>query len=221
MPIAPDRILYEDQHLLVVHKRPGELTVAAGGEGKMPLFDFLHKDHPGLRVVHRLDFGTSGVLVFAKTAAAVAAIRSSKFAGWKKEYVTLVHGVPSPSSGVITKPLPARTHEDLVPARTEYRVTHAFPHCALVSLTIDTGRKHQIRRHLAGIGHPLVLDPLYGDARQDRKFKKRFSYRRLFLHAASLTFPHPITGEKLHVAAPLPPTFREVMGKLRGGRAVP
>jgi RluA family pseudouridine synthase len=214
MSISPDRILYRDDHLLIVNKRAGELVVAAEGQGKLPLYDWLHKTEPGLRVVHRLDFGTSGVLVFARTADAVTAIRTSKFAGWKKTYITIVHGVPQPPSGRIAKDLPARTHAGLVPAVTNYRVRRAMGKVAMLELVIETGRKHQIRRHLQGIGHPLVLDPLYGDARKDRWFKSKTKFRRIFLHAAALDFPHPITGKSVHVMAPLPEAFQEAVERL-------
>lgn len=215
----PKRILYNDTDLLIVNKLAGELVVAAdkpqkGEKRHLPLYDFLHKDNPGLRVVHRLDFGTSGVLVFARSAAVVKTIRESKFAGWKKVYRALVHGRLEQKTGTITKALPARTHEDLVEAVTHYRVLRQFKDTALVEAQITTGRKHQIRLHFAGIHHPLVLDPVYGDPRRDRSFKKATKYRRFFLHAAALDLPHPVTGKTLHITAPLPKAFEEVLQKL-------
>lgn len=216
--INADRILYEDDALLIVNKLAGELVVAADGEGKMPLYDFLHKDRPGLRVVHRLDFGTSGVLVFAKNAEVVAKIRESKFKGWKKTYRTIV-AKPMPNKvGTIKHKLPARTKDELVDATSHYRVIETFQHTTYVEIDIDTGRKHQIRRHMQFIGHPLILDPLYGDPRLDRAFKKHHKYRRMFLHASRLSFPHPVTGQIVTVNAPLPKSFEEVLGELRGTR---
>lgn len=214
-----DTILYRDDSLLVVHKRAGELTVAADGEGPEPLFDRWKKTEPSLRVVHRLDFATSGVVVFARSAQAADAIRTSKFAGWRKEYLALVHGIPAQRSGVISNPLKARTHDGLVQATTRYWVRETFGGTALLALTIETGRKHQIRQHCKKLGHPLVLDPLYGDLKRDRAFKHRFKYRRFFLHAARLEFPHPITGVMVRVEAPLPPAFQEVLAALRSARA--
>lgn len=215
--ISPDRILYEDEYLLVVNKLAGELVVAADGEGKEPLYDFLHKTRPGLRVVHRLDFGTSGVLVFAKSADTVTKIRESKFKGWKKTYRTLVAKPMKNRFGTINHKLPARTRDELVEAVSHYRVIELFPHATFVEVDIDTGRKHQIRRHMQFIGHPLLLDPLYGDPRIDRVFKKHYKYRRLFLHASKLVFPHPITGKEVSVTAPLPKAFEEVLSQLRRG----
>lgn len=213
----PRRILFEDEHLLIVNKLGGELVVAADereGSQKLPLYDFLHKSYPGLRVVHRLDYGTSGVLVFAKSAEVVKTIRESDFAGWTKRYRMLVHGRVEQKTGTVTRALPARTRDVLVEAVTHYRVLRQFKDIAFVETEIDTGRKHQIRQHMAFIHHPLVLDPLYGDPRRDRPFKKHFKLRRFFLHAASLDLPHPVTAKKLHVEAPLPKVFEEVLQRL-------
>lgn len=215
--IHPERILYEDEHLLVVNKLAGELVVAAEGDGKMPLYDFLHKNHPGLRVVHRLDFGTSGVLVFAKSADVVKTIRESKFEHWTKKYRMLVAGVIKDNFGTITKPLRARTHTGFVEAVTHFKVLQRYGLASYVETEIETGRKHQIRQHMASIGHPLLLDAQYGDPRKDRDFKRKFKYRRLFLHAYSLSFPHPVTGVKVTVFAPVPTTFQEAIHKLQRG----
>ena len=216
----PKRTLYTDADLLVVNKLAGELVVAAEkltakDRGNLPLYDFLHKDNPGLRVVHRLDFGTSGVIVFARKAEVVKHIRDSKFEGWKKCYRMIVHGKVDPKTGTITKSLPARTHDQLVEAVTHYKVLAILGDYSFVETQIETGRKHQIRQHMASIHHPLVLDPLYGDARRDRPFKKKFKYRKFFLHAQSLDFPHPITGKMIHVEAQLPKAFDEALQKLR------
>lgn len=216
MPIRPDRILYEDEHLLIVNKLEGELVVAAGGFGKKPLFDFLKKDYPTLRVVHRLDFGTSGVIVFAKTAEAVRKIREKQFKGWVKRYRALVAGYMDKKRGTIDRSLSARTSKDLVPALSHFTTLEAFPTASYVEVQIDTGRKHQIRQHMKFIGHPLLLDPLYGNDAMNKAFTKHHKYHRFFLHAYSLDFLHPITGEKLHVEAPISPVFEKVLRELRG-----
>lgn len=214
MSIDPRRILFQDEHLLVVNKLAGELVVAASGEGKMPLFDFLKKDIPGLRVLHRLDYQTSGIIVFAKSAAVVAHVRETKFAGWKKTYVALVAGHIAQASGTINRPLKARTQQVMVDAVTHYKVLRQFGDAAYVEAVIDTGRKHQIRQHFAAIGHPLLRDPLYGNARADELFAKRYGYSRFFLHSIRLSLPHPVTGEELHIVAPLPASFSQVLEKL-------
>jgi RluA family pseudouridine synthase len=219
--ISPERILYEDNDLLVVNKLAGELVVAApdkeeGAMGKTePLYDFIHKTHPGLRVVHRLDFATSGVLVFAKNAGVVKAIREGKFKDWKKTYRTIVAKPMKNRFGTINRKLAARTKDELVEATTHYRVIDIFPHATYVEVDIDTGRKHQIRQHLQFIGHPLLNDAQYGDPRLDRAFKRHHKYRRFFLHALRLTFPHPITGKEMTIMAPLPKAFEEVLKELK------
>ena len=213
--LNPGRILFSDEHLLVVNKLDGELVVAAGGHGKLPLFDFLKKKNPGLRVVHRLDFGTSGVLVFARTMEAARRIRETNFKGWVKKYRCLVAGHMDRKFGSIEKMLPARTQDQLVPAVSKYHVLEAFPSASFVEVEIETGRKHQIRLHMKSIGHPLLLDPLHGNPKMDLLFKKKFHYHRFFLHAFSLDFSHPITKEKLHIEAPIPMTFEKVLKELR------
>lgn len=217
MPIHPDRILYCDDHLLAVAKLSGELVVAAreDGQGKLPLYDFLRKEYPGLRVLHRLDFTTSGIVVFARSGEAVRRVRESKFAGWKKCYRALVAGRLEKRSGTITQPLRARTHGGLVEAVTHYHVLEVFNNVSYVEACIETGRKHQIRQHFASLGHPLLLDPLYGNRKADQAFKRHFRYRRFFLHAFSLMFPHPITGWEITLDAPLPSAFEEALAKLR------
>ncbi len=214
MPIDSRRILFQDEHLLIVNKLAGELVVAADGEGKLPLFDFLKKDHPGLRVLHRLDYQTSGVIVFAKTAEVVEHVRTTKFEGWVKTYVALVSGRVEKNDGTIAAPLKARTHEGLVDATSHYRVLKRFISASFVEVRIDTGRKHQIRQHMASIGHPLFCDPLYGDKTIDRKFSRRFGYHKFFLHSTKLILPHPITGKIIQILAPLPPAFEEILRKL-------
>jgi 23S rRNA pseudouridine1911/1915/1917 synthase len=220
MPIHADRVLYRDDHLLIVNKRAGELVVKAGvskGAGELEaLYDYLHKTEPGLRVVHRLDFGTSGILVFARTGDAAAKIKDSKFAGWKKKYRAIVAGVIDRPAGSIRKKLEARTHDELVDAATHYTVLEKFPVATYVEAQIDTGRKHQIRKHFAGIGHPLVLDPLYGDPKKDKGFRKMCHYKKFFLHAYGLEFPHPITGKLITIESPLPKAFEDALKVLRG-----
>ncbi|MEK7218930.1 MAG: pseudouridine synthase, partial [Patescibacteria group bacterium] len=110
MPIHPDRILYEDDHFLAVAKLPRELVVKGSGPvERLPLLDFLKKSHPGLRPANRLDFEASGVVLFAKTKAALAAAMAQQKKGaWIKTYRTIVMGHMKADQGEITKPLPAR-----------------------------------------------------------------------------------------------------------------
>lgn len=173
--------------------------------------------------MNRLDFETSGVVLFARTKAALAAMipsLSKKTAEDReilKTYVALITGTPPvKEGGVIRAPLPARNSEKLVPAETKYRVLEQFEYVALVEASFVSGRHHQIRRHFAAIKHPLILDSLYGIENANKAFSKHFHYQRFFLHAAKLTFLHPFTDQKVTIEAPLPPAFEEVLKKLRG-----
>ncbi len=216
MSLSKDRILYEDDHLLIVNKLAGELVVKGSGKvGKLPLLDFLKKDHPGLRAVHRLDFLTSGVILFAKTRQAAEKIKESNFEGWKKAYRTLVTGDIRRKSGTINNPLPARSKGE-VDAVTHYKVLDQFGVVTYVEAEIKTGRHHQIRKHFSMINHPLVLDSDYGDGKFNQMFTKELGYRKFFLHASHLSLPHPISGERIEVEAQLPKAFSEVLKRLKG-----
>lgn len=222
--ISPDRILYRDDHLLAVNKLAGELVVAgAGASDRLSLLDFLRKEYPGLRPLHRLDFETSGVVLFARSKQAFEAVRSSKFAGWRKVYLALVEGRPRPQ-GDIRTPLPSRARPNVVqngrgegdvPALTRYKVLDQFANSAFVEAEIQTGRHHQIRKHFAGIGHPLALDHVYGHKGYNRVFTQELGFRQFFLHASRLELPHPVTGEALKIEAPLPKPFESVLKRLR------
>jgi 23S rRNA pseudouridine955/2504/2580 synthase len=215
MAISPSRILFRDDHLLAVNKLSGELVVSGSGKSeKLALLDFLRRQYPGLRSLHRLDFETSGVVVFARTKQAFEAVMASKFRGWKKVYVTLIAGRLPHRRGEIRLRLPARG-KGLVPAITHYCVLEEFGNSSLVEAEIGTGRHHQIRRHFAAVGHPLVLDAVYGQQGFNRVFTREFGYRRFFLHAARLALPHPVTGKPLTIEAPMPRVFEEVLERLR------
>lgn len=213
--INQDRILFQDDYLLAVNKLSGELVVRGKGDvGKLPLLDFLKKDFPGLRTLHRLDFETSGAVVFARTKEVLEKVLAGDFSGWKKIYHTLVMGRIDRKQSTIRIPLPARG-EGKIPAETKYHVLETYANSTYVEAEIATGRHHQIRRHFAAIHHPLVLDQIYGHKKFNGTFTQEFKLRRFFLHAARVEFPHPITGAKMVVEAPLPKTFAEVLHKLR------
>lgn len=216
MPISPDRILYEDQWYVAVNKLSQELVVKGSGKvDKLPLLDFLRPQFPGIRPLGRLDFETSGVVVFARTKDALERVVESDFKGWTKTYQALAAGIFPKDVGEIRVPLPSRVSGEKVPALTRYRVLELFHGCTLVECTIETGRHHQIRRHLAMIKHPLLLDEVYGDKKTNSSFKRAFHYRRFFLHAATVAFTHPFTGEKIEITAPRPKVFEDALTKLR------
>ncbi|MFH1444304.1 MAG: RluA family pseudouridine synthase [Candidatus Peregrinibacteria bacterium] len=221
------RILHCDDHLLAVNKLSGELVVAgAGRSDKLALLDFLCKDYPGLKALHRLDFETSGVVLFARTRQVADAVLGSKFRGWEKTYRTLVARRMRRQSGDIRTPLPARSGtkrsggpargQGMVPAVTIYRVLEIFANSTYLEADMQTGRYHQIRRHFASIGHPLLLDQEYGNSAINKVFTREFRLRRFFLHAAKLVLPHPVTGERLVIEAPLPRMFEQVLKLLQG-----
>jgi|SRR3989344_499374 len=215
MPIARDRILYEDEYLLAVNKLSGELVVKGSGKTeKLPLFDFLKKEYPGLRALHRLDFETSGVIIFARTKEAYEGVIETAFEGWKKFYHAILLERLDQKEGEIEKPLPARMSGKEIPALTRYRVVRAFAHATHVEAEIETGRHHQIRKHFASLGHPLILDDLYGDKKLNRLFTKEFGYHRFFLHAIRTELLHPITKQKIVIEAPIPKPFAEVLKRL-------
>jgi 23S rRNA pseudouridine955/2504/2580 synthase len=138
----------------------------------------------------------------------------------RKSYLTLVKGRMPQPRGTIELPLAerqqtARSKErhgiKMQEARTRYRVLKQARECTLLECTIETGRTHQIRRHLVAIGHPVAGDRRYGDFSFNREAKARWGLNRLFLHARTLDFPHPEHGNTVHVEAALPPDLRDVM----------
>ncbi len=216
MPLNPHRILYEDDVLIAVEKLSGELVVKGKGRvDRLPLLDFLKKSYPGIRALHRLDFETSGIVLFPKSSAVLDAILSKGLSEWKKTYTALVLNVPTEDSGVIDMPLSPRSGRGLVQARTTFRVVERFQGCSLITADIQSGQRHQIRRHLASIGHPLILDDEYGNTKLNAVFTKEFRFQRFFLHASGMEFPHPTTGVAIRITSPLPKHFQEVIRLLR------
>jgi 23S rRNA pseudouridine955/2504/2580 synthase len=183
-------------------------------------------------LAHRLDRDTSGLVVLATTAHALrrlaASIRGGQF---EKSYVALVRGVPDPPEGEIRAALRKEQATDgrermvVVPegsgglaSVTRYRTLRTFGRdAALLALTPETGRTHQLRAHLAHLGHPIALDPRYGDPAFDRRLRERTGLRRLFLHAARLAFPHPRTGARVQVEAPLAADLKAAVARLEAG----
>lgn len=216
MPISRDRILHCDDAILAVNKLSGELVVKGAGKvQKLPLLDFLKKEYPGIHPLNRLDYGTSGVVLFARNKKILAECLAKKFAGWKKTYRTIVAGRIDRDQGQITFPLPSRMkNEEKIPAVTRYRVLQRFAHATDIEVEIETGRHHQIRRHFAMIKHPLVLDDVYGDEKFNQKFSKQTGYRRFFLHAWKVQLPHPVTNKTIVMEAPMPKVLEAVLHSL-------
>jgi 23S rRNA pseudouridine1911/1915/1917 synthase len=158
-------------------------------------------------IVHRLDRDTSGLLVVAKNDEVHRALKALLTRrGLRREYLALVDGHPTARTGTIDAPIGRHRRERKLmsidtdeprEARTHFEIERLLPDTALLRVVLDTGRTHQIRVHLAAIGHPVCGDPLYGKA-------ARLGLDRQFLHAAHLAFAHPVTGVDVDVRSPLP-----------------
>jgi tRNA pseudouridine32 synthase/23S rRNA pseudouridine746 synthase/23S rRNA pseudouridine1911/1915/1917 synthase len=212
-------ILYEDRDVLVADKPAGLLTVSTDAEKSrtayFALTDYVRKGAPRSRnrifIVHRLDRETSGVLVFAKNEEAKFSLQR-RWDETEKRYLAIVHGRCEPRSETITTYLAENAAHRVYStpdsrkgrlSHTRYTVLKTTKDFALLEVELLTGRKHQIRVHLADRGHPVVGDKRYGGST---------GYRRLALHAHTLSFPHPFTGEERTFVAPPPPYFRELVG---------
>ena len=228
-------VLYRDDHLVAVNKPAGLLVHRTGIDAGETRFAVqILRDQLGVHVhpVHRLDKPTSGVLLFALDSA-VARVLTSAFADRqvRKTYLAIVRGYIE-DGVVIDHPLKelydgkGRHNRDgdlpLQPALTRCRCLGRFevPHpvgrhptgrYSLIEARPETGRRHQIRRHLKHLGHPIVGDVRYGDGRHNRLFREYFSCRRMLLAAIEISFVHPRTGEQLTVNAPLDAAFASVM----------
>jgi tRNA pseudouridine65 synthase len=210
-------LLFVDDELVVANK-PSGLLVHRGWENDDDVALFRVRDAVGAHVhpVHRLDRGTSGALVFARTAAAAAALGRAFAEGLvEKRYLALVRGTP-PDAGVVDHAIPAKEGSARVPAVTRFRLVARSPveRCSLVEAMPETGRLHQIRRHLKHLSHPIVGDVNYGKGDVNRHYRARYGLHRLALHAHAIAFAHPSTGAPVVVRAPLPADFAAVLAAL-------
>ena len=212
------KIVHEDEAILVVHKGPGWLSVARdSGKGKTVYEELTkHVRHADPRhriwIVHRLDQETSGLMVFAKTEEAKQELQES-WGDFEKVYQAVVEGVIKRDAGTMrsyldeSNPMRVRTVRQATEGReaiTHFRVVRRGAGRTWVELTLETGRRHQIRVQLADMGHPVVGDERY-DAKTDPA-------RRLGLHANRLTFFHPKTGESMTFTLPMPPELAKLTG---------
>jgi 23S rRNA pseudouridine1911/1915/1917 synthase len=233
---VPVPVVWSDESVIVVDKPAGFVVHPGAGNpagtlvhGLLAQFPDLAgwagtSDRPG--IVHRLDKGTSGLLMVARTPA-VRAVLTDQLARRHvgREYVALVAGTVESDAGVVDAPL-GRSPRDPTrfrvqaggrSARTGYRVEGRYDHpvpTTLLRCRLETGRTHQIRVHLASIGHPVVGDDRYGARVLDGW--RPLPPGRPFLHAAALSFDHPVTGERLSFSSPLPGDLREVLDAIVG-----
>lgn len=216
-------ILYQDDQLLVINK-PAGLTVHPGAgshdDGYVSDFAALHTsdsqaDRPG--IVHRLDKDTSGVMLIARTQASRQYLQTLfNQRRITKTYLALVHGRPQSNDAIIDLPLGRDPHHSLRqavvpggrPAQTEYRLLTAFHHYSLLEVHPQTGRTHQIRVHLAALGHSIVGDVTYGQAGRPT------GLTRQFLHASAISFQAP-DGHHVEVRSPLPPELEAFLNTLQ------
>jgi 23S rRNA pseudouridine1911/1915/1917 synthase len=225
-PEAMDLVVpYEDEHLLVVDKPAGLVVHPAPGHARGTLVHGLlaydveggdEPERPG--IVHRLDRDTSGLMVVARSPEAHRLLQELvQQRAVTREYLALVNGRPRSRRGTIDAPIgrdrndPLRHSLDTEAPRdavTHFGVEELFPRHALLRVTLETGRTHQIRVHLAAVDLPVAGDPLYGRAGD-------LDLQRQFLHAARLAFPHPITGERVDVRSALPPDLAQALATLR------
>ncbi len=228
------RILYEDEDLIAVDKAAGEVVHPCPGHYMDTIANHLTwylQDASGLRIIGRLDKETSGVLVFARSRAAAARLQRQRREGtFIRTYLAVCEGVfrEEEKSGVIDRDMEKvpgvlmmmRTCEHGMRAVTHYEVLEEHQETSLVRFHIETGRTHQIRVHMAGIGHPVCGDTLYGkDAGAIENLLHVKSMpdedaggsRRALLHAVSVECRQPFTGENIRIVSELPPDIRSLL----------
>jgi len=234
---VPLSVLYADEQLVAVDKPAGQLVIPGRGERERTLIDDAQEACGRLWVVHRLDRGTSGVVLFPRTA---EAHRTLNLAFDRREvlkrYLAIVRGAP-PQEARIDVPIAPARRGRMRPARpadpkaksaaTLVRLLSAYtpqpplPRLALVEVLPETGRTHQIRVHLAWAGTPLAVDPDYGERAPLLGAGGEVLLARTPLHAASLELRHPATGAPLRIEAPLPEDMARAIAAAEGVRPVP
>lgn len=200
-------LLYEDAHVVVANK-PSGLLVHRGWDKDDDVAMFRVRDAIGQHVhpLHRLDRGTSGALLFARDPVTAAALAKDFEEGRiEKQYLALVRGM-SPPEGTIDYAIQKKEDGPRVHALTRYRtLAHStVDRCSLVLAMPETGRLHQVRRHMRHVNHPLVGDVKHGDGKVNRHFRVQYNLHRLALHASFLAFVHPATGARVEVRAGMP-----------------
>jgi 23S rRNA pseudouridine1911/1915/1917 synthase len=219
-------LAYEDEHLLVVDKPAGVVVHPGRGNRAGTLAQALAGvaaggDEPWRAgIVHRLDRDTSGLLVVAKSEAVHRALKTLLAArDLHREYLALVDGHPDARTGTIEAPIGRHRRDPSLmsidtdlprEARTHFELERILPEAALVRVTLETGRTHQIRVHMAAIGHPVLGDRQYGG-------RLAYGLERQFLHAARLAFPHPVSGQPIDVSSPLPDDLAAALERAQRG----
>lgn len=222
-----ERVLYEDEHLLVMDK-PGGLAVHGGSGvsvGLIEAFRLLRPQNPFLELAHRLDRETSGCLILAKSRTALVRLHDLLREGQlDKYYLALVHGHWQGGTRTVDVALDknrsaggerrVEVDEEGKESASRFKPVEKFPDITLVEIHLLTGRMHQARVHAAHIGHPIAGDEKYGSTSFNQDMKG-LGLRRLFLHAARLEFRHPLSGRQLRVTAALPSELEQTLEHLR------
>jgi tRNA pseudouridine32 synthase/23S rRNA pseudouridine746 synthase/23S rRNA pseudouridine1911/1915/1917 synthase len=215
------KLLYEDEHLLVVDKPSGLLTMGTEREKSRTAYslamDYVRKGDPKSRnrvfIVHRLDRDTSGILLFARSERAKLVLQE-QWDSTEKTYLAVVHGHLPRQEGTISTYLAENSAHNVYStsdpqqgklSHTAWRVLQEAKGLTLLEIDLLTGRKHQIRVHLAGIGHPVVGDRKYGEGKS--------VYPRLALHARSIAFRHPFDGRRMAFETETPADFQRLLGR--------
>jgi len=229
---VPDfKVVFQDDHLIVIDKPAGVAAhPSVGWDGPtvpgallalgIQLSTSGAQERQG--IVQRLDVGTSGLMVLAKSELAYSRLKQSfRDRTVHKVYHALVQGHPDPSAGTFDAPIGRhpkaefkfQVHEDGKPSVTHYQTLEAFRSASLLEIILETGRTHQIRVHFSAFRHPLVGDTMYG---ADPTLAKRLGLEHQWLHAVRLGFEHPITGDKVEFESTYPAELANVLANLRG-----
>jgi 23S rRNA pseudouridine1911/1915/1917 synthase len=231
-PVPGMDILFEDDDVVVVNKPVGVAAHPSPGWTGPTVIGGLAATGRRIStsgaaerqgVVHRLDVGTTGAMVVAKSEAAYSSLKHQfKERTVAKTYLAIVQGLLDPLRGTVDAPIDRHPSNDWKfavvaggkPSITHYDTVEAFRHASLVEVDLETGRTHQIRVHMNAIKHPIVGDITYG---ADPILAEKLGLKRQWLHAARLAFDHPTTGQRIDVEAPLPADLQIAVDRLREG----
>jgi 23S rRNA pseudouridine1911/1915/1917 synthase len=229
--VADFKVVFQDEHLIVIDKPAGVAAhPSVGWDGPtvpgallalgIQLSTSGAQERQG--IVQRLDVGTSGLMVLAKSELAYSRLKQAfRDRAVHKVYHALVQGHPDPSAGTFDAPIGRhpkaefkfQVREDGKPSITHYQTLEAFRSASLLEIILETGRTHQIRVHFSAFRHPLVGDTMYG---ADPTLAKRLGLEHQWLHAVRLGFEHPITGDKVEFESAYPAELANVLANLRG-----